>query len=628
MVAFLCPKCQAGLNAPAEMAGARMMCPRCGCAVQVPQPLPIAAMAAPVHKESQTQSNARLLLLCGLGLLGGGMVLGILLVFGLGLGGWLIERELVERDAVAAGDDVHPAARPDDAPRDELAKPAPHKPGTQAPQEPAPKAHDPGGNPVARTDLDDLLRDNYQFPGKARPGKPFSHQFHLEGAALSLHGAGLDRSFDSPFTLKMNAEEKEQWEAQRANGRELAPMSLTAQGLFTWTPSLGLPARTYYVRVQLARAGNSKVPTGTVLRTIKIILEEDPDNAMALPSFGGWVMQSDGVTLIAALPDQGQLAYIDTVANKERKRVELPFKPDRLALQGKRLFASVQDANSVHILDLDSGADQSAIKLNGVVVDMVCNRQKGLVYAAMASGDILAIDPHTGTAVPTGARGTFLAMDPRDGNAVYAALQTVQTTTSQVVVGQRTRVSPSGRETIETRQKTVENTTVQGQVAKLLVKGTTLRQIDVAPSDCGPARVSADGQRVGVAGRLFLADDLKSPAGVIAKVASDLAFHPVLPLGAAETENIVAQPGQPLGVRSGKTLHLFKSDSLAEITTLTLSAFPFMEPSAPPGGSLLMFGARGAKLLYYDRPRGYLRSIPLMLSAQDRAILGKSYTDR
>src|SRR5271170_3565037 len=88
---------------------------------------------------------------------------------------------------------------------------------------------------------------------------------------------------------------------------------------------------------------------------------EDLNVELALPRIGGWVVLPDGVTLIVALPDDEKLAYIDTVAGKELKRVKLPFKPDRLAVQGKRLFASVEGVGSVHVLDLESGADRKAI---------------------------------------------------------------------------------------------------------------------------------------------------------------------------------------------------------------------------------------------------------------------------
>jgi hypothetical protein len=90
-------------------------------------------------------------------------------------------------------------------------------------------------------------------------------------------------------------------------------------------------------------------------------------------------MLSDGVTLIVALPDEAKLAYIDTLADKELKRVALPFKADRLAVQGKHLCASVQGSSAVHILDVDSGADRKELKVQGTVVDMACHPAKGVL---------------------------------------------------------------------------------------------------------------------------------------------------------------------------------------------------------------------------------------------------------
>src|SRR5262249_51659397 len=151
--------------------------------------------------------------------------------------------------------------------------------------------------------LADLIKDNEVLPGKALPGQLFTYQLpRVEGAQVEL-----------------------------LEPAPLIGMTLTPQGLLTWKPLLGQRATTYDVRLSITNvlAPQDSSSPQFISRTIKIVLAEDPERALALPSIGGWAMLADGVTLIVALPDQKQLAYIDTVANKELKRVNLPFEPNR-----------------------------------------------------------------------------------------------------------------------------------------------------------------------------------------------------------------------------------------------------------------------------------------------------------
>ena len=60
------------------------------------------------------------------------------------------------------------------------------------------------------------------------------------------------------------------------------------------------------------------------------------------PTLGGWVMTPDNVKLILSVPSRAELVILDTTADKERKRIELDFKPSKLAIQGDTLFAAVQ----------------------------------------------------------------------------------------------------------------------------------------------------------------------------------------------------------------------------------------------------------------------------------------------
>ena len=185
------------------------------------------------------------------------------------------------------------SARPTDEPRPPVAPHPRHKVTYPRPED----------------KLANLIKNNEVAPGKATPGRPFTYQLpQVEGAQVEL-----------------------------AKPAPAAEMTLSPEGLLTWTPQLDLRARTYVVKL--------RIKPGRAIRTIKILVDEKPtpprpadklaclvnepdgklENALALPGhIAGWVMLSDGVRLIVALPDQNQLVYIDTVANKELKRASCP----------------------------------------------------------------------------------------------------------------------------------------------------------------------------------------------------------------------------------------------------------------------------------------------------------------
>jgi hypothetical protein len=378
----------------------------------------------------------------------------------------------------------------------------------------------------------------------------------------------------------------------------------------------------------------------------------DVNVELALPRIGGWVMLSDGVTLIVALPDDLKLAYIDTVAGKELKRVKLPFKPDRLAAQGKRLFASVEGASVVHVLDLDSGADKKSITVPSLVEDMVCHAKTGPVFTTTSQG-IVAINPTTGAAILTGdlatmrtdlvsgrtlckAGGSILAIDPSNASTLY--------TGGVYGSGRRCNMGSGfnfGKYAVGGKAEYNPNTA--NYTFDLLPVGPfwPLRTMAANKNalggvDYGTLCISGDGKKVGTltymgaqAGSnlsggvrivLFTADDIKSQAGAIAcNGASDLAFHPVLNLMAAAA--LDPKPG------GRTTLHLFNSDSLAETGKFDISP-PLAEPVGKPACRLLTFGDRGTKVLYYDWKTGNLRSLPLTLTDKDKKLLGRAYPVR
>jgi hypothetical protein len=366
----------------------------------------------------------------------------------------------------------------------------------------------------------------------------------------------------------------------------------------------------------------------------------DSENGLALPNIGGWLLLDDGVTLIVALPEQTALAHIDTTAGKELKRVALPFKPDRLAVQGKRLFASVQGASAVHVLDLDSGADKKQINVpGGFVVDKVCHRQKGLVFASTSNQDrIVALDPDAGTAALTGelmgplpgvGTGRFLAIDPKNANTLYVSYLNAGDKWHR---GEHETWSYLGLKKFTVMSKMEVNPENWKQIgnSSILPAGRfwPLQVIQINPwvrqgGAFYPMSFSSDGKSVGVTDGhkwdLLSTADLKTRSGTIAcSGAADLAFHPVLDLITVEGENVVS------GQNRGTALYLFNSKLLTQMAKVTFGGGPFH--STPASGRLLTFGARGTKLLYYDWLRGgYLRFLPLTLPHKDLEALAKAF---
>jgi PQQ enzyme repeat len=88
---------------------------------------------------------------------------------------------------------------------------------------------------------------------------------------------------------------------------------------------------------------------------------------------GGFVMTPDNVTLIVSQPKAAKLIYFDTVADKERKQVQLDFKPAALALQGATLFAAGEGSSQVYALDVATGKVKKKFDLGGdAVAQLVC----------------------------------------------------------------------------------------------------------------------------------------------------------------------------------------------------------------------------------------------------------------
>lgn len=688
-----CPKCQAVLNLPDTVRGKMIRCPKCQQALRVPaakspdkpeqldeldvvptdsaekaQPLTeqVTAAAArpapalevePIGTPRAPAKKSRGPLLVVLLLVGIGAV-GLLGLGCVGVAGWFLWPKSpaeAPRDQVAAADqpaddaprdrrkaqDERGALTEDDKPVPKAGRPGQGGPKDEAPEDGAPKAGRPEGAP--KDDAPEKAPPRADAPGKARPPdeapdksgqsdeprKP-PQRVGRPGKAPDLGlmiGQVLPKKAvaGKPFKYQLPADEGQTFQLLR--GPE--GMTVSPEGKISWTPGPG-PGRSEAVSI-------TANPGGPLF--FKIAVEEDPAATLALSKPAGWVLLPDGVTLIVALPEQGKLAYIDTLANKEIKRVDLPFKPGPLAFQGKLLFAGVQGAAVLHVLDLDSGEVKKEIKVpEGPVTDLTCHREKGLVYAATTTQRIVVIDPAAGTATASKARGMFLAVEPVKGDVLYSG---IQPEIKDVLIinelsGGRIALSPAVRGE-------------QALLAKLTINGKQLRVVNANPNAASNGylvRVSPDGTRVAVVGgggylpdagpaglgkrryevALFGNSDIKVSVGTIQVGAHphDLAFHPVLDLGVAQQVSPANVPQAGLG----NALHLFNSKSLVRITSIPLSAGSPPQPALPlrDPARLLTFAAKGTKLFYYDGAgQGALRSIELPLSDKDREALQAAY---
>jgi predicted Zn finger-like uncharacterized protein len=645
-----CPTCEAAFQVSDDQLGQTIACARCHTMFHLP---PIAE--TPIGTLRPAPAPMR-------GWLIGGLAAGIALVIGLA-GGAVIGMRLLkpdeapraaetpttQREGAPVSSDAGRDVRSDDVTATARPGSTPPSDGAAVPHDPPPLTDPPKTTPSSPAPVpqawSDLLKDTeilnslrIDFPGVADPAQQLAllrgsypgatpdivrRLYQVKDNSVLPRRAIKGRA----FTYQLPRVDGAQYEllSSTANGPMISP-----DGVISWPQSLTTAAGTYDLRWSLK--------PGAIARTIKIELIEDPESMLALPRIGGWAILADGSTLICSLPDQAQLVYIDTAANKELKRVGVPFKPELLAVQGKRLFVSVQNAGIVHVLDVDSGESKKAIVIaGGGVAEMVCHPDHGLVFIATPNSDRLAyIDPAALEAGLTAAPVKVVGLNPAIASA-YPAIDATHPDTLYVAYQAHNRaINIPGLSPNDTL------------LAKYLVVGKALQLVEMSAGVAQHGyvvRVSHDGKQVAVSGGaglisagagsykadrvgLFSADKLTSVSGVIECGAhpGDLAFHPALDVGVLE------QDSAPYSVRTGhrtyeqvtpdQHLHLFNSKTLVEIANITLTGNAFAPEQA---GRLLTFGARGTKLLYYDRAQGYLRSFPLSLSDADKTALAKAY---
>ncbi|MAG92679.1 MAG: hypothetical protein CMJ48_02860 [Planctomycetaceae bacterium] len=264
-----------------------------------------------------------------------------------------------------------------------------------------------------------------------------------------------------------------------------------------------------------------------------------------IPSVGGWAMTPDLVTLILSSPETGELYFVDTITGQAPRAVRVPFKPDRIALQGDQLFVSVQGSTLVYSLDAKTGKTLRRYELPGTAIqNLACHPVKGPVFASNLDEEVVSLDSNGSQVRKTQARGMFLSIDPKAGRYLYTA---TNRPSRDVIEARR-----GARGTVQLQLVTVAETAA---VLKYEIGTRTLRLVGGNPNTAvgagGYLHVSPDGQRYAmVAGggwrsttnrrirydvAVFETDDMTTMLGGLKCGAPQaICFHPVLDIGVAQ----------------------------------------------------------------------------------------------
>lgn len=394
------------------------------------------------------------------------------------------------------------------------------------------------------------------------------------------------------------------------------------------TPTIGTP------KVDTPKVATSRTPTTTVETPSVPNPGNTSENAAApatkqghtvlqFPQPGGWVVTPDGVTMIVSLPEQAQLVYIDTLNDKELKRVDVEFQPMALALQGDTLYAAAKGSSVIYALDAKSGqANKEIFVGREAILNMACHPSEGLLYATTGKFRVYAIDPASGKANLTKAAGHFIAVDPVAGEFVYTGVQPRDR--NEVIIEETAR----GEFRIY-----FDRWGPRSILMKYAVSGTSLKLAsaqDNAAVNGWWMHLTPDGKRIMmVGGGGWRPKDEGSGGGYITAVFStgnlearigqlpqklNTVFHPVLDVGIINDYGVELIP--------------FKSKSLVPLPAIPLSESRDQFRTV----SLLTFGGQGSKVILWNgdniaKQQG-LHFIPLTLSDKDREVLAQAYGKR
>lgn len=318
------------------------------------------------------------------------------------------------------------------------------------------------------------------------------------------------------------------------------------------------------------------------------------DATFNLPGMGGFAVSPDNSTLVVSLTGKTELVFIDTVAGKETKRVQVEFQPTQMAWGDKVLFAAQKSSGIVHVLDAKSGKEIATGNAGGPVRNIAI--AKGVCFASTDSREITAIDAK-GMASKTNVQGVFIVADPK-GEFLYNCIEGKATT----------------------------------DVGKSAINGMNLARSDIFFRSLRASLINVqgmgitpDGKSFGVvagggwseqSGRrhysvpLYSVEDMKSQVGELETGAypGGMATHPVLPL-------VFACNGGQGAVFNAKTF----------VAGQKIDAPKGIEgPNAP---SVLAFVGKGQKLAWgrANPDSGMLKIYGLQLTDDQKAALAKAY---
>jgi hypothetical protein len=283
-----------------------------------------------------------------------------------------------------------------------------------------------------------------------------------------------------------------------------------------------------------------------------------------LPAMGGFAVSPDGSTLVVSLTAKTELAFFDTVAGKETKRVTVEFQPTQMAWGEEVLFVAQKSSGVIHILEAGTGKELNKGNASGPVQNLVV--VKGICFASTTGREVYAIDAK-GASTKTSAQGTFLAADPKG-----AFLCTVI----------------DGKATTDITKYGIDGTKLN--------RGETFRSLRASLINVQGIKITSDGKAFGVVAGggwsdtdrkrhysvpLYGTEDLKSQLGELETGAYPCGFavHPDLPL---------------LFACTGKEGSVFNAKSLAPVEKFTAPR----ESIGAASPSVLAFVAKGQKLAW------------------------------
>jgi hypothetical protein len=287
-----------------------------------------------------------------------------------------------------------------------------------------------------------------------------------------------------------------------------------------------------------------------------------------LAGVGGFAMSPDNDTLVVGLHQKSELVYIDTVAEKELKRVEVEFQPGKMAWKDRHLFVSQKSGGVIHILDAATGKETASAKVGSTVRTIACHSRRGPAFATNLNGELWMFDGEGKSRHIRGGKANVAALDPSEGKFLYTVQEgKVRTSLTKFAVDEKgVRVGP-------TLQRAAGR-----NLYGVFVTGDG-KQVGVS---AGGGFDEAGSGRRHYAIPMYDTVDMKTMLGEV-NPNGLMAAHPVLPLVAVVRMNT---PPNSEGV-----YHIVNTRTYEEVSK---------NPVGKRGGNpaVLVFGGKGKKMVY------------------------------